>query len=65
MHQRNSVLDDLQHVIGTTFYSNEEDALDYYSDTMMRKKNLGGKYNVKFLDYIHDEDMLENTEEDA
>lgn len=55
MHQRSSIIDDLTHVIETTFYRNEQDALDYYTNTVARKKKLGGKYNEKFLDYLQDE----------
>ena len=33
------------------FYKNEEDATKFYSDMMVRKKENGGKYNEKFLDY--------------
>ena len=62
MHQRSSVLDDLQHVISTTFYRDETDALGFYSNTMKRKKGLGGKYNKKFLDYITEEE--EDVSED-
>ena len=65
MHQRSTVLDDLQHVIGTTFYRNEKDALEYYTNTMTRKKVLGGRYNEKFLDYAHEEYSPEEAEESA
>lgn len=65
MHQRNTVLDDLQRVISTTFYRDEEDALDYYTNTMIRKKDLGGRYNERFLDYIHEDDSPEAAEESA
>lgn len=34
-----------------SFYKNEEDATKFYSDMMVRKKENGGKYNEKFLDY--------------
>lgn len=63
MHQRSTVLDDLQRVVATTFYRNEEDALNYYTDMMTRKKDFGGRYNEKFLDYIHEEDSPEAAEE--
>ena len=63
MHQRSTVLDDLQRVVSTTFYRDEKDALDYYTDTMVRKKDLGGRYNEKFLDYVHEDDSPEAAEE--
>ncbi len=63
MHNRSTVLKDLQRVIGTTFYKNETDALDYYTNVMTRKKDLGGRYNEKFLEYIQEEDSPEVAEE--
>lgn len=33
------------------FIKNEEDVTKFYSDMMVRKKENGGKYNEKFLDY--------------
>lgn len=62
-NQRKNILKDLTHAIETTFYKNEQDALDYYTDRMKRKKDLGGKYNEKFLDYIvpeSDEELSES-----
>ena len=49
INQRNGVLDDLETAIEHTFYKNEEDALQYYTDRINRKKDHGGKYNEKFL----------------
>lgn len=49
---RKGILDDIQDAIGRTFYQNEEDATRYYSDRTIRKKEMGGHYNEKFLDYI-------------
>ena len=65
MHQRGNILDDIQRVIGTTFYRNEEDALEYYTNTMTRKKDLGGRYNEKFLDYINEDENPEAAEGNA
>ena len=42
---------DVGATICKTFYKNEEDATKFYSDMMVRKKENGGKYNEKFLDY--------------
>ena len=45
-----------------TYYKNEEDALHYYTEKMRRKKDMGGKYNEKFLDYEDEEnDELEDV----
>ena len=51
MSQRKGIIDDLETVISRTFYKNEEDATQYYMDKMNRKKDYGGKYNEKFLEY--------------
>lgn len=48
---RKGILDDIQTAITRTFYQNESDATKYYSDRMIRKKQMGGQYNEKFLDY--------------
>lgn len=51
INQRKDILDDIDSTIRKTFYKNEEDATQFYSDMMVRKKENGGKYNEKFLDY--------------
>ena len=51
MNQRKGILDDINSTIGKTCYKNEADATQFYSDMMVRKKENGGKYNEKFLDY--------------
>ena len=48
---RKGILDDIQTAIARTFYQNESDATKYYSDRMVRKKQMGGQYNEKFLDF--------------
>lgn len=64
LDERKGIIDDLEAVISRTFYQNESDATNYYSDKMVRKKNMGGRYNEKFLDYIpEDVDYEENTED--
>ena len=55
MNDRKGILDDVEKAISCTFYKNEVDATKYYSDRMIRKKQLGGRYNEKFLDYDVDE----------
>lgn len=47
---RKGILDEMQRVIGQTFYRDEVDATEYYAARMMRKKELGAAYNEKFLD---------------
>ena len=44
-------------------YKDEEDATQFYSDMMIRKKEHGGKYNEKFLDYQTAESEFEDGEE--
>lgn len=51
MNQRKGILDEVNETISKTYYRDEEDATDFYSKTMTRKKENGGKYNEKFLDY--------------
>lgn len=55
MNKRKGILDSIEKCIQNTFYSNEEDATNYYQDRIKRKKDLGGKYNEKFLAHIQDE----------
>lgn len=55
LNDRKGILDDVEKAISCTFYQNEADATKYYSDRMTRKKQLGGQYNEKFLDYPMDE----------
>jgi putative sulfurtransferase dndC len=51
VNQRKEILEDINSTIYRTFYKNEDDATRFYSDMMMRKKENGGKYNEKFLDF--------------
>lgn len=48
---RKGILDDVKKTITKTFYQSESDATKYYSDRMIRKKEMGGQYNEKFLNY--------------
>ena len=61
--QRNGIIDDLNDIINKTFYKDEEDATNFYSDLMKRKKENGGKYNEKFLDYQTQESEFDDEEE--
>ncbi|MGX8701604.1 DNA phosphorothioation system sulfurtransferase DndC [Caproiciproducens sp.] len=60
LNDRKGIIDDLEAAITRTFYRNEADATQYYSDKMIRKKELGGRYNEKFLDYA-----VEDSEDDG
>ncbi len=51
-NKRKGVIDDLESIIAHSFYKNEEDATQYYTSRMQRKKDMGGSYNEKFLDYV-------------
>ncbi|SMC62121.1 DNA phosphorothioation system sulfurtransferase DndC [Papillibacter cinnamivorans] len=64
LNQRKGIVDDLEATISRTFYQNEFDATQYYSNKMTRKKEMGGRYNEKFLDYIP-EDSCEDTAGDV
>lgn len=64
LNDRKGITDRLDAEIQKTFYKNEDDALQYYIDRMMRAKDLGGKYREKFLDFLLDDtDPDENEEE--
>lgn len=66
LNERKGIIDNLEAIISRTFYQNESDATQYYSDKMVRKKNMGGRYNEKFLDNIpEDVDDGENTEDES
>lgn len=49
---RKGILDDMQGTISRSFYQNEEDATQYYSVLMTRKKELGAHYNERFFETI-------------
>ena len=49
MNQRKGILDALEHCIKTNFYKDEDDATEYYSNKVERKKEYGAKYDEKFL----------------
>ena len=46
---RKGIVNDLEKVIKTSFYKNEEDALGYYRRKQEREKEYGGSYNEKFF----------------
>ena len=63
MNQRKGIIEELEKVIAKTFYKNEDDATQYYMEKVCRKKEYGGKYNEKFLDYGNQ--MPEETDEES
>lgn len=66
MTQRKGITDELERAIKKTFYKDEEDATQYYLDKMKRKKEHGGKYNEKFLEFGNQrliDDIGEESEE--
>lgn len=62
LNQRKGILDEVNSTITKTYYKNEEDATEYYANSMMRKKESGGKYNEKFLDYEPDDELIEGED---
>ncbi len=65
LNQRKGILNNLEKTIQHTFYKNEEDATRYYSSTVNRKQEYGGKYNEKFLEHIETSpDELDTDNED-
>ena len=61
--KRKDILDGIKDTISRTFYKDEKDATQYYLDLMVRKKEHGGKYNEKFLDYQFAESEFEDEGE--
>ena len=60
--QRKDIVEAINDAICKTYYKNEDDATQYYSDMMTRKKEHGGKYNEKFLDYQPVESEFDDDE---
>ena len=55
VNQSKGKLDSLEKCIKHNFYANEDDATQYYSEQLTRKKNMGGRYNEKFFAHIQNE----------
>ncbi len=65
LNQRKGILSNLEKTIRHTFYKNEADATHYYSNSVNRKQEYGGKFNEKFLDHIETSpDELDTDNED-
>lgn len=52
---RKDILDDLEKCIKKNYYEDETDATKYYQDQLLRKKDMGGKYNEKFFINVKEE----------
>ena len=62
MLERKGILDKLDSCVRKTFYKNEADATSFYSSRVNRQKDIGGKYNEKFLeDYIREHEISYGT----
>ena len=64
LNQRKGILEEVNNVISKTYYKNEEDATSFYTNIMLRKKENGGKYNEKFLDYDPLDSEFDDEEQD-
>ena len=54
MNERKGILDSLEDSIKSNYYQNEEDATQFYSEKINRKKDMGGKYDERFLYELHE-----------
>ena len=60
--ERKGILDKLDSCVRKTFYKNEADATSFYSSRVNRQKDVGGKYNEKFLeDYVREHEISYGT----
>ena len=62
LNKRKGITDSLENCIRKTFYKDEADATEYYMNKVIRKKDLGGKYNPLTLDSRYD--YLNDIEEE-
>ena len=66
VNQRKGILDTLETCVKQNFYRDEDDATDYYTKQLQRKKTMGGKFNKKFFAHIQDEgEEFEDVSEEA
>lgn len=62
MSERKGILEKLDNCVRKTFYKNEEDATNFYSNRVNRQKDIGGKYNEKFLEeYVREHEISYGT----
>lgn len=64
LNQRKGILDNIEDGIRRNFYKNETDATEYYSATLNRKKEYGGKYNEKFFNKTKEDETSSGGESD-
>lgn len=65
LNNRKGIHDSLESAIRKTFYKNEEDATNFYRETMIRSKEMGGQYREKFFDGLLEEDVANESVEDS
>lgn len=53
--ERKGIVDELEAVLRRNFYKDEADATQYYTEKMVRKREMGGSYNEKFLEFPSEE----------
>ena len=53
--ERKGIVDELEAVLRRNFYKDEADATQYYTEKMVRKREMGGSYNEKFLEFPPEE----------
>ena len=62
MSERKGILEKLDNCVRKTFYKNEQDATSFYSNRVNRQKDVGGKYNEKFLEeYVREHEISYGT----
>lgn len=64
LNKRKGIVDSLEGCIRKTFYKDELDATQYFMDRVLRKKDLGGKYNPLALDSRYDYLNVDEDDED-
>lgn len=63
--QRKDLLEKLDRTISASFYKDETDATAFYTQRMTRKKELGGKYNEKYLEPSNQGNKSETEDVDS
>ena len=55
MNNRKGILNSIETTIKQNFYTDEADAHEFYFDRIKRKRDLGGKYDERAFNTVHDE----------
>lgn len=63
MNNRKNISKDIEKIIMRNFYSDEDDAEKYYIEKIRRKKDMGGKYDIRALTLPENENENEVMEE--